>query len=146
MGLKWNGDAIKRRMELATRVGVNRTMALCVGGAKEDHPFTNRTGTAEQSIRIAVAAEARGNRTVGIWGSVMNSYFKFLELGTNLTRTRTSIVQRTQIMATGIFKRARNAGAPPWKGGSWAPTLVPEAKKFYKGLTYQIEAAFMRGL
>ncbi len=138
MGLEWNGEEIKRRMILATKIGINQTMALCVGGAKIEHPFTNRTGTAEQSIRIAMQAEQRGSKTTGIWGSVMNSYFKYLELGTRFTRG---------IAFTSKGKRlAQDSEGPSWRGGSWAPTLVPQAKIFYKGLTYKIEAAFMRGL
>ncbi len=136
MGLDWKGDEIKRRMDMATRIGINQVMAQCVGGSKRDHPFTNRTGTAEQSIRIAMAAEQRGNKTTGIWGSVMNAYFKYLELGTTAMRGATFSSKRLK----------QDSKGPSWRGGSWAPTLVPQAKIFYKGLTYRIEAAFMRGL
>jgi len=84
--LKWYGDDIKRKVLRACVIGVNRTMAVAVAEAKETHPFTNQTGTAERSIRIAGPAEVRGDDVVGIWGSVACSYFIFLEFGTSLMR------------------------------------------------------------
>jgi hypothetical protein len=56
MALKFNGDRMKARMERAARVGINNTMTEAVFLGKETHPFTNRTGTAERSIRIVAAA------------------------------------------------------------------------------------------
>lgn len=138
MGFDWHGDDIRARVEEAARMGINRTMALCVAEAKENHPFTNRTGTAERSIRIAAAAKTTDNVTVGIWGSVSVIYFKYLELGTAITRSRTSIFNRLR----GNPDKKKNAGADSWKGGSWGPTLVPAAKKIYPSLLSHIKWAF----
>lgn len=142
MGLDWHGDDVRLRVERAARMGINRTMALCVAEAKENHPFTNRTGTAERSVRIAAAAKTTDGVTVGIWGSVMVNYFKYLELGTELTRGRTSIFQRVAGSKTAVKKPKNNAAALPWNGGSWGPTLVPAAKKIYPKLLAQIKWAF----
>lgn len=139
MGLKWEGDKVKLRMESASRIGVNRVMGLCVGGAKIEHPFTNRTVAAEESIAIAQPAVSKGNYTQGAWGSRMISYFKYLELGTIFTRGRTSIAQR---LKGGPTKKPQNAGALPWNGGSYAPTLRPQATKHYPKLAEFIRKAF----
>lgn len=145
MSVDWYGDKIKAKMNRAMAIGVNRTMAEAVLSAKENHAFTNRTTTAEKSIRIQTPAKDMQGMITGIWGSVSTKYFKFLEFGTELTRGRTSIRQRTRIMATGIFKRAKNAGSPPWQGGSYAPTLSPAATRTYPNLAAHIKAAYSRG-
>lgn len=142
MGLNWKGEEVRARVEKAARVGINRTMALCVAESKENHPFTNRTGTAERSIKIAAAAKTTDNVTVGIWGSVMVNYFKYLELGTELTRGRTSIMQRIGGASTTTKRPKKNSAALPWKGGSFAPTLIPAAKKIYPTLLEHIKWAF----
>lgn len=142
MGLDWHGDKVKARVLKASQMGVNRTMALCVAEAKGTHPFTNRTGTAERSIRIARPATVSGDTVFGLWGSMQVAYFKFLEFGTKLTRTRTGIGQRMRLMKTGEFKRPQNAGAPPWNGGSWAPTLRPVAAKVYPMLPKLVRQAY----
>lgn len=80
LGFEWYGDEIKARMLRAAQMGVNRTMAVCVVEAKQTHPFENRTGTAERSLRIWKSAQVMGDHVFGIWGSVQTAYFKFLEL------------------------------------------------------------------
>lgn len=142
MGLDWKGDDVEAKVQRAARIGINRTMALCVAEAKENHPFTNRTGTAERSVRIASAAKTSDNITVGIWGSVSVIYFKYLEIGTALTRGRTSILQRIAGASTSTKKPKKNGAALPWNGGSYAPTLIPAAKKIYPMLLGQIRWAF----
>ncbi len=137
-GLNWKGDELLARVEKASRMGINRTMALCVAESKESHPFTNRTGTAERSIKIAAGAKSSGGITVGIWGSTLVNYFKYLELGTFMTRGRTSILTRLR----GNTGGAANKGANPWKGGSYGPTLIPAAKKLYPTLASHIKWAF----
>ena len=143
MSLKWNGDNVKRKMIRASLIGINRTMAQAVSHAKKNHPFTNRTSTAEKAIRITTAARAFGGTdAIGFWGFANLLYGKYLEGGTKGTRSRTSIRQRTRIMATGILKRPKNAGSPPWQGGSFAPTLRPAAAAMYPNLAKNIKDAF----
>lgn len=142
MSIDWYGDKIKAKLQRAAAVGVNRTMAKAVMYAKQNHPFTNRTTTAEKSIRIQTPASPSSSIIKGIWGSISTKYFKYLEFGTRLTTTRTSISQRTRIMATGIVKRPKNAGMPPWSGGSYAPTLRPAAETVYPLLPAMIKEAF----
>jgi len=81
-GLDWNGDTIIKKMQAAARIGINRTMAVAVTEAKSTHPFENRTGNAERSIRIVVRAETTKKQTAGLWGSMSCKYFAFLEFGT----------------------------------------------------------------
>lgn len=84
--LEWFGDDIKKRWMRACAMGINRTMAVCVAVAKDNHPWENRTGTAERSISIARAAKATGEVLYGIWGSLQVAYFLALEFGTQLRR------------------------------------------------------------
>lgn len=139
----WRGDEIITKLHRASRLGINHAMAICVRVAKDEHPFTNRTTTAEKSIRVAQPARTEGVVTYGIWGSTLNNYFKYLEFGTKFTKTRTSIGQRMRILRTGVFKRKNNAGAPPWNGGSWAPTLRPTATKIYPNVGAMIKQAWV---
>lgn len=146
MSLKWNGDNILRRINRASRVGINRTMGQCVLVAKQDHAFTNRTTIAEGSISVVTGAVTQGDKSFGIWGSKGVIYFKYLEFGTRFTQTRTSIKDRLRIMRTGVLKTGRkNAGVPPWQGGSWKPTLRPAAVAVYPKLQGYIREAFKRG-
>lgn len=145
MAIDWYGDKIKAKMQRAMIVGVNQTMGAAVTYAKQNHPFTNRTTTAEKAIRIVKSAAASIGMITGLWGAANSEYFEHLEFGTKKTTSRTSIAQRTRIMATGVLKRPKNAGAPPWKGGSFAPTLRPAAAQIYPLLAGKIKEAFARG-
>lgn len=142
MPVDWYGDKIKAKMARACIVGVNQTMGSAVIYAKANHPFTNRTTTAEKSIRIQTSAKNSSGIISGIWGSMSTKYFKYLELGTEFTRGRTSIRQRVQGASMGLNKPARNAGALPWSGGSFAPTLAPAAAATYPQLAANIKAAY----
>lgn len=84
MSLNWRGDEVQRSVERAARVGINATLTECVSRAKDEHPYENRTGTAERSVRIIAAARAVGNAVVGAWGSISVRYFRFLEYGHGL--------------------------------------------------------------
>lgn len=145
-GFEWHGDRVLKRMQQAARFGINRTMVECVVLAKSGHPFTNRSGMAERSIRIAMPAktDARGS-TAGLWGSMGVKYFRALEFGTRKTRTRTSIRARNRIMRTGVLKTGRmNRGLPPWQGGSFKPTLRPVAARVYPRLPGNIKAGWRK--
>lgn len=142
MSVDWFGDKIKAKMQRACIIGINQTMGESIAYAKQNHPFTNRTSTAEKSIRIVESAKLKGEAIVGVWGSASTKYFKFLELGTGLTTTRTSISQRVAGAKSSIKKAAKNAAALPWKGGSFAPTLAPAAAQTYKNLGAHIKAAY----
>ena len=86
---KWNGDAISKRIEEASKRAINKIMSECVIDAKQHHPgFINDTGTAEGSIRIVHFADRAnffrrlwsGTSVSGTWGSVDCNYFIWLEL------------------------------------------------------------------
>lgn len=93
--IRWNGGAIMAKMAAASALAVDRTMALCVQDAKDDHPiyppasepyerFAIRTapGGLDDSIRIIEGARPDGLRINGQWGSLMN-YALYLEIGTS---------------------------------------------------------------
>lgn len=138
----WYGDEIRKKARRAAAIGVNKTMGEAVIHAKEKHAFTNRTSTAEKSIRIVKPASSAQDVIAGTWGSATTKYFASLEFGTGLTRTRTSIKQRVAGARTSIKRRARNKGALPWNGGSYAPTLRPAAEATYPNLKKNIKGAY----
>lgn len=80
----WRGDDVTRRLVRAAKIGIDETLAACVVEAKSNHPYVNRTGTAEGSVRM-VPAQQEGRRIVGRWGSFIVRYFIFLEIGTTRT-------------------------------------------------------------
>lgn len=137
MSLKWYGENVAKRMERAARVGINRTMAVCVKEAKETHQFTNRTGTAERSIRIANAAQTFALKTWGMWGSVAVHYFVYLEFGTKNMKSKSALT------GVGPLKpNSKGKSFAPWKGGSYAATLRPVAIRVYPILGEMIRRAY----
>lgn len=82
--IKWRGREVFNKVELAAARGIDRVMADSVVEAKDNHPFINRTGQLEGSIRIVDAAlEAKTNVIVGRWGVVDVLYARFVELGSD---------------------------------------------------------------
>lgn len=82
MALRWRGNQVTRRLRQAQRDAVDATMADAVIHAKRNHPWRNRTGTAEGSIQIAEPAREAAGGVVGVWGSLDVRYFRWLEMGT----------------------------------------------------------------
>ena len=118
--LRWRGDEIKRKMERATKIGINETTSACVTKAKRDHPYHNITVTAEGSVQMRDAQNESG-RIVGRWGSWAVNYFRRLELGFN-----------------GTDSLGRSYSQAP------RPSLRPAADAEYKHLARRIKAAFKR--
>ena len=81
MSLKWEGDKVIKKMDKCIIQGMNQTMAKAAVHAKQNHPWVNRTGILEGSIRPVVAARKVGDEVIGLWGSVDVSYALALELG-----------------------------------------------------------------
>ena len=81
MSLEWNAPALKKKLEKAAIKGVNRTLKEAVQQAKGNHPgWSNRSGKAEQSIKVLQAAEVDSkNEVSGLWGSTGVFYMRFLE-------------------------------------------------------------------
>ena len=86
MSLEWRGDRVEAKLIRAGIRGVNQTMSEAAAHAKNNHPWRNRTGILEGSIRPVVMAQERGSEIVGVWGSVDVLYAVFLELGTTMMR------------------------------------------------------------
>lgn len=83
MPLRWNGAEIEAKALAAAKRGVDATMGEAVREAKNRHPWRNRTGTLEGSVRIVQTAHADGLVVKGRWGSADVKYAIFLELGTS---------------------------------------------------------------
>ena len=79
--LKWYGDDVIKRVEKATRIGINKTMGDGVTEAKGNHSYENQSGTAERSIKIIQNAISTAFETFGHWGSQAVIYFPALEFG-----------------------------------------------------------------
>ena len=81
MTLEWNGAAHKKKLTKAAIKGVNRTLKEAVQQAKENHPgWSNRSGKAEQSIKVVKSAEVDSkNEVSGLWGSTEIFYMRWLE-------------------------------------------------------------------
>lgn len=65
---------------------INETTARAAIFAKRNHGWSNRTGTAEGSIRMEPAVKVGANRYRGRFGSFDVAYFIYLELGTRFMR------------------------------------------------------------
>lgn len=81
MALNWEGDKVIKKMDGCIMQGINQTMSAAAIHAKKNHPWRNRTGTLEGSIRPVIAARKIGDEFVGLWGSVDVEYALVLELG-----------------------------------------------------------------
>jgi len=81
--IDWTGKEYLRRVLTAQKRAVNRIMSRCVIHAKQNHPWTNRTGILEGSIRITDYAYEDRHGVAGLWGSADTAYAIFLELGTS---------------------------------------------------------------
>lgn len=82
--LDWKGDHVRAELEDATLGGMNEITDRCVKDAKSNHPFANRTGTAEASIQQK-PAKASASKISARWGSYGGRkirYFFYLEYGT----------------------------------------------------------------
>lgn len=79
MGLRWRGEEVKRRIQMASIAGVNVTMGQAIEESKTNHPWTYRTGTLERGIKIVQSAAVRGRSVFGLWGVANVLYGKFLE-------------------------------------------------------------------
>ncbi len=112
--LIWRGKEVRKRVEKATKRGIDRTMAEAVTHAKMHHPWIYRTGQLEGSIKIVKFAHRTGSRIRGLWGSVDTVYALPLEFG-------------------------RKKGS-----GKKYPFLVPAAKATYRNLARNIKREFKR--
>ncbi len=77
-GVNWNGKQVERRVLVASRRGIDKTLASCIAPAKRETPRI--TGTAQGSIQFRPAV-IKGRGAEGIWGSFQVIYFIWLEIG-----------------------------------------------------------------
>ncbi len=78
--LKWYGPQIVRKMELTATEAIDDVMAKAVTHAKQNHPgWESESGKAEDSIKVLQPATVKGNKTIGIWGSLGIPYMLYLE-------------------------------------------------------------------
>lgn len=81
MTLRWKGKDVTRRLKRAQVRAIDATMAAAVIYAKSNHPWRNRTGSAERSIQIDMPAHETSTGAAGRWGSLDIAYFLRLEFG-----------------------------------------------------------------
>ena len=82
MALFWRGKQVDDLVVKASKFGINKVMENASIHARNNHPWRNRTGILEGSIRPVIRAREQGNSIVGLWGSVDVRYAIFMELGT----------------------------------------------------------------
>lgn len=134
--LRWNGDAITRRMRDAQTLGVNATMSDAVRHAKANHPWQNRQGRLEASINIVEPAREDGAGVVGTWGSTDVRYALIHELGGVIVPVRAKALKIPQ--PDGSFRFVKSVKIPP------RPYLRPAADATYPQLAAKIRTAFER--
>lgn len=79
MAFGWRGDEVAEKVIAASVLAVDQTTAATVKHAKENHRWSNRTGTLEGSLQMR-PAEQIGTKIVGHWGSFTVAYAIYLEL------------------------------------------------------------------
>lgn len=132
MSLKWEGEALRAKLDRASKSGVNTTMAACILHAKANHGpgahgaqrFESQRGklssaaNLERSVRIVKQARRVGRAVVGRWGSIGANYAKRIEFGFQ-----------------GQDALGRTVNAPAY------PFLFPAARAEYPKLAKRIKAA-----
>ncbi len=87
--INWKGDALKRKAEKASMLGIDATMSAAIAHAISNHGagahaarrFVNRFGALGGSIKIQKHARRTRRGVVGIWGSQGIVYARRIELG-----------------------------------------------------------------
>jgi len=79
MQLKWNGEQLKKKMDIACKYGIEKTMENCVRESKQLVP--KKTTILQGSIQMRPAEKHPGFWS-GLWGSFQVMYALFVELGT----------------------------------------------------------------
>ena len=134
--LKWYGEAIKRKVQVAQRRGINETMAGCLREAKSRVPV--RTGLLQGSLRMIPAAVKAG-KVVGIWGSFQVDYARVVEFG---MRPHVILpVNKKALYWPGALHPVKVVHHPGTKG---KPFLRPAAEKEYPLLGQRIKRALQR--
>jgi len=124
LSLNWEGDKIKKKMDACIKKAINQTMSAAVKHAKNNHPWQNRSGTLEGSIRPVQRAKKVDEEFVGIWGSVDVNYALALELGIGIN------------LVTGLSSFGKGTRAFPY--------LRPAADAEYPNLAKRIAKCFDR--
>lgn len=132
--LRWEGDALTRRMRDAQKLGVNATMSEAVQHARNNHTWQNRQGRLESSINIAEPAREDGAGVVGTWGSTDVRYALIHELGGVIVPVRAKALKIPQ--PDGSFRFVKSVRIPA------RPYLRPAADAVYPKLADNIRKAF----
>jgi len=132
--LRWNGEAITRRMRDAQKLGVNATMSEAAQHARSNHTWQNRQGRLESSINIVTPAREDGAGVVGTWGSTDVRYALIHELGGVIVPVRAKALAIPQ--ADGSVRFVKSVRIPP------RPYLRPAADATYPKLAAKIRKAF----
>lgn len=87
--INWKGDALKRKAEKASILGIDATMSAAIIHAKSNHSagahaaqrFVTDSSELERSIRISKPARRTTRGVAGVWGSTGLVYTRRIELG-----------------------------------------------------------------
>ena len=79
--LNWKGDLVEKKTREAVAWGMDSIMADCVVTAKSEHAWKNQTTVLQGSLMMQPAKD-QGDAIIGLWGSFVVEYARFLELGT----------------------------------------------------------------
>jgi len=109
VALKWRGKEVERLLVKASIFAVNKVMSEASIHARNNHPWSNRTGILEGSIRPIVKAKQQGDRVVGVWGSADVNYAIFLELGTKFMDARPYLRPAADVTYPRLKKFIRSA-------------------------------------
>lgn len=132
--LKWNGDAITKKMRAAVKSGMNATMADCVVHAKNNHTWKNDQHTLEPSIAVAEYAHDVPGGAKGVWGSQDVEYALIHELGGVIVPVRAKALAIPQ--PDGSVRMVQSVTIPA------RPYLRPAADAQYPNLVKNIRKAF----
>lgn len=89
MAVNWKGDELKAKVQRASMLAVDATMAAAIIHAKSNHGigahaarrFITHTGELERSTRIIRHARREATGVVGRWGTQGVAYARRIELG-----------------------------------------------------------------
>lgn len=149
VNLDWRGDEVKAKLERATIIGINRTMARSVRHAKKHVP--RQTGTLARSIKIRPAKKGR-NVIRGLWGSFDVLYALYVEIGLDERRSLgiSKARKKRRNRETTGGERAKRGTANRFRsiGRNTGNTrfLRNAADKFYPKLPDEIRRAFRSSL
>ena len=130
--MDWRGPQVRRAIQRASQLAIDKTTAECVNDAKQNVPVV--TATLQGSFRIE-PAEIKGAFVSGRWGSFDVNYALAIEMGNPSLIPAGGDAKRDTLPNTGRSIRTGNTGF-----------LRGAADKEYHKLKERIRAEFRKQL